>query len=121
LRTRKRGSLGSGFKGRRAVGHEIGIQDVSAIVVTIAVINAQGLIYVKKTAKDLKNFAVQLPDYVNGSDLADFLNPAKSTGWAYQLLPNGSAASPFSIATGMPQSMVSQIRIYQRYFYINNS
>jgi prepilin-type N-terminal cleavage/methylation domain-containing protein len=108
-----------------AIWHEIGIQDVAAIVVTIAVIDKQGLTYTKNSGIDLKNVASQLPDYVATTttstvtgDPSYLLNPSQATGWAKALLPGGLATT--MTAPKLPQEMVSQIRLYQRYFYLNN-
>jgi hypothetical protein len=105
-----------------AVWHEIGMQDVAAIIVTIAVIDKQGLIYANsrstKTNSVLANVAALLPDYTSGSDPAYLLNPGKSSSWAYALLPGGPVSK--MAAPKLPQSMISQIRIYQRCYYLEN-
>jgi len=111
-----------------AIWHEIGIQDIAAIIVTIAVIDKQGLIYIQNSGINLKTVAAQLPDYVATTtsstvkgDPAYLLDATNNKGWAYALLPTSAGGkSPLATATGMPQSMVSQIRLYQRYFYLNN-
>ncbi len=101
-----------------AVWHEIGMQDVSAVIVTIAVIDKQGLAYMKARSGDLKNVAALLPDYVMGSDPAYLLNPANGASWAYALLPGNSVSK--MAAPALPQPMISQIRLYQRCFYLEN-
>ncbi len=101
-----------------AVWHEIGVQDVAAIIVTIAVIDRQGLAYMKAKNGNLNNVAALLPDYVGGNDPAYLLNPGKTTSWAYALLP-GNAVSKMA-APKLSQSMISQIRLYQRCFYLEN-
>jgi prepilin-type N-terminal cleavage/methylation domain-containing protein len=119
-----------------AVWHEIGIQDISAIIVTIAVIDRQGLLWAqnKSTASNsvLANAAAWLPDYsattavaITGTvtgDPAYLLNPKATTGWAYTLLPGNSSsmATKMTPTPRLPQAMVSQIRLYQRYFYLNS-
>ncbi len=114
-----------------AVWHEIGIQDVAAIIVTIAVIDKQGLTYIKARGGDLKNIAAKLPDYsmtatptaagTVAGDPAYLLDPNKSTNpvsWTYALLP-GKGVSTVTGTSKLPQAMISQIRVYQRYFYLN--
>ncbi len=101
-----------------AVWHEIGIQDIAAIVVTIAVIDKQGLILLNSRGGDLSKVAAKLPDYTAGTNPAYLLDPSQSTGWAYALLP-GHAVSTLTGANKLPQTSISQIRIYQRYFYLN--
>ncbi len=111
-----------------AVWHEIGIQDIAAIIVTIAVIDKQGLTFIQQNGIDLANVAAQLPDYdatttVAGGaagDPAYLLNPSVTTSWAYKLLPGSSGMATTMSGTKLPQTMVSQIRIYQRYFYLNS-
>ena len=114
-----------------AVWHEIGIQDVAAIIVTIAVIDKQGLSYIQARGGDLKNIAAALPDYsltatpTTSSVAGDpgyLLDAKKSTApvsWAYALLP-GNGVSKVTGTSKLPQTMISQIRLYQRYFYLNN-
>ena len=102
-----------------AVWHEIGIQDVAAIIVTIAVVDKQALVYLKSVNGDLNSIAAALPDYVpthNGGDPAYLLNPLDSTSWAAALLPGGAVSSKMSL----PQPLISQIRLYQRSFYLDN-
>jgi len=119
-----------------AIWHEIGVQDVSAIIVTIAVIDKQGLVYVNAKGGDLSKIASAQLDYsptVNwpiatspAGNPAYLLDPTKSTApisWAYALLPGGATGTVSTIkivgTTKLPQSMISKIRLYQRYFYLN--
>jgi hypothetical protein len=118
-----------------AVWHEIGVQDVAAIIVTIAVIDKQGLAFVNAngtTSANLSNIAAQLPDYnattatpsaSNGAltgNPAYLLDPTQTTGWAYALLPGNGVSTAAIGSITLPQSMISQIRLYQRYFYLNS-
>ena len=92
---------------------------------TIAVVDKQGLVYANATSTTvLSKLAAVLPDYVATTttptvkgDPAYLLDPTNSKGWAYALLP-GNTASKLA-APKLPQSMLSQIRLYQRYFYLN--
>jgi prepilin-type N-terminal cleavage/methylation domain-containing protein len=112
-----------------ALWHEIGIQDIAAVIVTIAVIDKQGLLFANNnsmgTNNVLANLAAKLPDYVATTsnstvtgDPAYLLDPSNTKGWANALLP-GKAVGTMA-APKLPQSMVSQIRLYQRCFYLNN-
>ena len=114
-----------------AVWQEVGIQDIAAIVVSIAVIDKQGLLYVQNSGIDMATVASQLPDYnaattatVTGTVAGDpgyLLMPIVTTSWAYALTPTSAGGnSPMATATGIPQTMVSQIRVYQRCFYLNS-
>jgi len=87
--------------------------------VTIAVIDKQGLAFVNANNGNLGNITALLPDYTAGSNPAYLLDPTQTTGWAYALLP-GNGVSAVTGASKLPQSMISQIRLYQRYFYLNN-
>jgi len=108
-----------------AIWHELGIQDVSAIIVTLAVVDKQGLVLLKQTGGDLKNIAAKLPDYAPATatstttgDPAYLLDASKTTGWAYALLP-GKGVSQVTGTSKLAQPLISQIRLYQRYFYLN--
>jgi prepilin-type N-terminal cleavage/methylation domain-containing protein len=104
-----------------AVWHEIGIQDISAIVVTIAVISKQGLVYANSvqqagTSQFWSNLVGAFPDGVDST---------VANTWEQAITPNSSGVSTVgtymsSNGTPFPQSMISQIRIFQRYFYLNN-
>jgi len=113
-----------------AIWHEIGIQDVSAIIVTIAVIDKQGLTFVNANSGDLSKIAAKLLDYSPtvtwptstspAGNPAYLLDPTQTTGWAYALLPTRTVSTTAITGTiKLPQSMISQIRLYQRYFYLN--
>jgi hypothetical protein len=53
------------------------------------------------------------------AQLVDGTNSSIAKSWATALQPVGAAPSPVATATGLPQTIVSQIRVYQRFFYIN--
>jgi prepilin-type N-terminal cleavage/methylation domain-containing protein len=105
---------------QNAVWHEIGIQDISAIVVTIAVLDDQGMVFAKNAGIDLTTkVAAQFPDLADGD-----ADPATDimTKWTAAITPaNGGGPSTASVGSTLPQAMVSQIRIFQRFFYINNT
>lgn len=87
-----------------------GLQTVSAIVVAIAVLDNTSRSIVKKSATDAtiidSTVAAQminaLPDSVTGSSIAQTWN-----------------SSSYLTSSGIPQLAASQIRIYQRHFYLN--
>ena len=95
-----------------AVWRPIGIRDIAAVVVTLAVIDKQGLVFVKNSNIDMAKLAQALAD---GADA----NVAKT--WQTATTPTSAGAnSPFATTTGLPQQIASQVRVYQRFFYINN-
>jgi hypothetical protein len=82
--------------------------------VTIAVIDHQGLVLMKNqgtTSTVMPKLQAQL---IDGTD------SSVAQSWTTALAPAGSQSSPVATATGLPQSIVSQIRVYQRFFYINS-
>jgi prepilin-type N-terminal cleavage/methylation domain-containing protein len=102
-----------------AVWHEIGIQDVSAIVVTIAVLDDQGMVFLKNANISFPTLAQPFEDSPDND-----ADPAGDTlkAWTSAITPpNATSKSAVSTATGIPQPMASQIRIFQRFFYINNT
>lgn len=104
----------------KAVWHEIGLQDISAIVVTIAVIDNQGQLYLKThpTINPVTTLAAQ---FVDSPDPSISSPSGIAQTWNAAITPTSATVpSAVSTATGLPQSMVSQIRVYQRFFYINN-
>jgi prepilin-type N-terminal cleavage/methylation domain-containing protein len=110
-----------------AVWHEIGIQDVAAVVVTIAVISKQGLVYANNVlgAGASGSNTTFWPNLVAVFPDSDSVTPTVTAfAWEQAITPDSTGAnigtSKVSRHSGLPQSMVSQIRIYQRYFYINN-
>ena len=85
--------------------------DVSAIVVAIAVLGPQGRALIPGGATaDLTNLAAALP-YPNFA-----ANPPVLMDQAWNTAINTVG---FAAAAGVPQGVVSQIRIYQRTFYLN--
>jgi hypothetical protein len=89
-------------------------------------IDKQGLIFVKASGGNLKNVAAQLPDYVATTsastvtgDPGYLLDPTNTSSWAYALQP-GKAVSQLAGVNKLPQPMISQIRLYQRHFFLNS-
>jgi prepilin-type N-terminal cleavage/methylation domain-containing protein len=81
-----------------------GLQDVVAVVVSIAVLDSESRAILGGTA--LQTAALDLPD-VNGATISNL----PSTVWKTQLLSN---------ALGLPKAAASQVRFYQRYCYLNH-
>ena len=95
-----------------AVWRPIGIRDIAAVVVTIAVIDKQGLVFVKNKSIDMAKLSQALADGVDATVAKTWLTATAPT--------SAGANSPVATATGLPQQIVSQVRVYQRFFYINN-
>jgi prepilin-type N-terminal cleavage/methylation domain-containing protein len=97
----------------------IGLSDVTAIVVTIAVMDSNSR---KILSKDqLASAASYLPKFDNGRLPPSI--PATSpelmaTLWQQAI---DSQETPFAQQAGIPQSAAGQIRIYQRFFYLNQN
>jgi hypothetical protein len=99
-----------------AVWHEIGIQDISAIVVTIAVMDNQGIVLLNSQGT-LNTVMPQLQAQLVDANPGNSPNPPNDTAQVWTAaLASGNVAS----AVALPQSIVSQIRVYERAFYINN-
>jgi len=85
-----------------------GLQNVTAIVVTIAVLDSQSRAVINNSA--LQTAASNLPD-------DGFSSPGTTTSslplplWKAKLLSNG---------LGLPKTAASQVRFYQRYCYLNH-
>ena len=98
-----------------SVGQGKGFSNVSAIVVAIAILDPQGRAVLPSTASgqppDLGKFAAALPD-------ADFTTspPGKLMAGVWNgKLQDGT----FATAASVPQTLAAQVRVYQRYFYLN--
>jgi prepilin-type N-terminal cleavage/methylation domain-containing protein len=102
-----------------AIWTEIGIRDVAAIVITVAIIDRQGQVFVSNSGNAttiMPKLAGAFADIIDSTSAANVV-----TTWTSAITPvSAGTASAVSTASGIPQTMVSQIRIYQRYFYINN-
>ena len=80
-----------------------GLQDVSAIVVAFAILDSNS----RKIATDLKKLSEALPD----------ANPPTLMAESWK---NKIAEAGFASSVGIPQLAAGQVRIYQRFFYLNN-
>jgi len=83
-----------------------GMQDVSAIVVAFAILDSTS----RKIAPDLKKLSDALPD-------ALFASPSTLMAEAWK---NAIASPGFASSVGIPQLAAGQVRVYQRFFYLNN-
>ncbi|MGB8353241.1 MAG: prepilin-type N-terminal cleavage/methylation domain-containing protein [Chthoniobacteraceae bacterium] len=92
-----------------AVWNPIGIKDISAVIVTIAILDANS----RKIINNATNMVGALRDPVP-ADFTTFPANVMAQSWL-------SAVNSGSFATnsGIPRTAASQVRIYQRYFYIN--
>lgn len=89
-----------------AVWRPIGIQDISAVIVTIAVLDAKSRLLIS----DIGSLASQLSD-----PTASGSQPKLAAAIWLDKLKSGSLATG-----GIPRLAISQLRVYQRYFYLNN-
>jgi len=80
-----------------------GLQDVSAIVVALAILDLNS----RKIAPDLEKLSQALPDASPPTLMAE--------AWK-----NAITSSNFASSAGIPQVAAGQVRIYQRFFYLNN-
>ena len=88
-----------------AVWNRIGIQDISAIIVGIGILDTTS----RQIAKSMNALVAALPN----PDLTSNPPTLMAQTW-------GSAvnSSNFAAKCGIPQSAASHVRIYQRYFYL---
>jgi prepilin-type N-terminal cleavage/methylation domain-containing protein len=97
----------------------LGMSDVTAIVVTIAVMDTNSRKVL--SYNELTQTAAQLPDFNKGEDPTNATSSVQlpATTWAAALnqLPAGS----FAGLAGIPQAAAGQIRVYQHFFYLNNN
>jgi prepilin-type N-terminal cleavage/methylation domain-containing protein len=80
-----------------------GLQDVSAIVVALAIMDSNS----RKIAPDLEKLSQALPDASPPTLMAE--------AWK-----NAITSPNFASSAGIPQAAAGQVRIYQRFFYLNN-
>jgi hypothetical protein len=87
-----------------------GFQDVSAIVVALAILDSAS----QQIVSDNSRMVDALPD-PSDSDLAASPSKLMAQTWL-----NAVNSSTFASVTGIPQPAASQVRVYQRSFYLNN-
>jgi hypothetical protein len=98
-----------------------GLADVDAIVVTIAVLDINSRKTLSK--ENIATLASYLPDFEEPATPSSTV-PLMATTWQAALdgkSTNGSQGQTFTSLTGVPVSATSQIRVYQRFFYLNNN
>jgi prepilin-type N-terminal cleavage/methylation domain-containing protein len=88
-----------------AVWNRIGIQDISAIIVGIAILDTTSRQIVKSTS--------QLVSALPNPDLTSNPPILMAQTWG-----NAINSANFAANAGLPQTAASQVRIYQRYFYL---
>jgi hypothetical protein len=96
----------------------IGLSDVTAIVVAIAIMDTNS----RKTlsATQLASAASYLPDFdaTPGNVALSGTVPLMATTWTQAL---NAQPETFAQKASIPQAAASQIRVYQRFFYLNNN
>jgi len=95
-----------------AVWNRIGIQDVDAVIVGIALLDDNSRKLISST-NSYVNMVNALNDASAGTPVLQTWN-----GW------NGSSytsPAPFLTSSNIPKAAAGQIRVYQRYFYLNNN
>jgi prepilin-type N-terminal cleavage/methylation domain-containing protein len=109
-----------------AVWKELGTQDISAIIITIATLDNSGRYFIKSTNNNdsslIGTIAQQLPKWVgtsgqmNKTAADDLVN-----SWTTVINPAtaGAQSKLASVVSGVPQNILSRIRVYQRFFYLN--
>ncbi len=120
-------SLGSVNGTTVAQWNNIGIQDVAAVIVAIAVLdeNSHKLIHLQgNVGTSESNPYVKLAD-----SLADPVQPATgamnasdlmSPAWS-SVINSGTFTANAGENFGMPPTAAKNVRVYQRYFYLNNN
>ena len=86
-----------------------GLADVNAIVVAIALLDSAS----QKIVPSYQAMVSALPD-PTAADLSSSPPKLMATTWS-----NAVNSATFAATAGIPQAAASQVRIYQRYFYLN--
>jgi prepilin-type N-terminal cleavage/methylation domain-containing protein len=92
-----------------AVWNQIGLQDVSAVIVAIALLDTNS----RKIVTNTTSMAGALRDPVS----TDFT--ASPPQLMAQTWTSAINSGTFAASSGIPRTAASQVRVYQRYFYIN--
>ncbi|MDD5349047.1 MAG: prepilin-type N-terminal cleavage/methylation domain-containing protein [Chthoniobacteraceae bacterium] len=95
-----------------AVWSPLGLQDVSAVIVAIAVIDGRSRLLASTEA--LSRFSAALPDFDPGNLSTDPSGNPRLMSVLWQEAVNQPS---FARQMGLPASAASGVRIYQRYFY----
>jgi len=100
-------SLCVGLDGTAQIWRGLGWRDVSAVIVTIAVIDDSSLKIISSTSSSLTDVASKFSD-TTGTLISPTDLPLKD--WSDQIKPG---------SLGIPKKAVAGIRVYQRAFYLN--
>jgi hypothetical protein len=93
-----------------ALWNRIGIQDVSAVIVALAILD--------NGSRKFVNNASQMDSALLDPSNADLsTNPPKLMAQTWDTAVN---STNFASKSGIPQAAASQVRTYQRTFYLNN-
>jgi type II secretory pathway component PulJ len=96
-----------------ALWNRIGIQDVSAIIVALAILDNGS----RKFVTSASQMDSALPDPTTQDLTTTPPNPPKLMAQTWEAAVN---STNFASKSGIPQAAASQVRIYQRTFYLNN-
>ena len=96
-----------------AIWDHIGVQDVSAIIVGIALLDSVSQKIIPTSS--YKSMIAALPD-PSASDLSSTPPKLMAQTWT-----GAMKSLSFAQACGIPKAAAGQIRIYQRYFYLNGN
>jgi type II secretory pathway pseudopilin PulG len=107
--TTKQGFICTNATAGAAVWNRIGVQDLSAIIVGIAILDDSSRKLIP-SASAYTSMVNALGDAVAGTPILQTWN-----GTSY------TTPAPFLKNSGIPKNAASQIRIYQRYFYLNTN
>jgi prepilin-type N-terminal cleavage/methylation domain-containing protein len=88
-----------------AVWAPLGTQDISAVIVTLAILDGRSRLVTNSTA--MANFATVLGDFDPASPTS-----LPGTFWQTQI-----GQSSFAKEAGLPTTAAAKVRVYQRYFY----
>jgi prepilin-type N-terminal cleavage/methylation domain-containing protein len=105
----------TGINGTTPLWSPIGLADVSAIVVAIAILDTNSRKIV--TQNQLAAAASALADFTEPAASQAANPPLMATTWENTI---NSTQPTFSSLTGLSPTAAGQVRIYQRYFYLNN-
>jgi len=86
-----------------------GLQDVSAIIVGLGILDSNS----RKTVTNYNKLMTSLPDASGTADIMQSWKTAVSG-------TTGQQTNPYKANTGLNSTAFSQLRYYQRYFYLNN-
>ena len=113
----KQGYICTNAAPTRATWNRIGVQDIAAVIVAIALLDDNSRKLVSSTSSYV-NMVNALDDAPTGTSVSGTTVLQTWNGW------NGSSytnPAPFLTQSNIPKAAAAQIRVYQRYFYLNNN